>query len=114
MVPPPPTHQPQDNSRPLGLNVPAALSLEGWGKIIADMKKIYDDGKRFGREEYDPLNKKLNIFVERCAIMSIPDTLKHNVFEVMLKGKAEDYYYSDLQGRGLDYTSMVTKMKLHF
>jgi hypothetical protein len=114
VVPPPPNDQSQNDSRLLGLNVPAAPSLEGWGKIIADMKKIYDDGKRFGGEEYDPFNKKLNIFVERCAIMNIPDTLKHNVFEVMLKGKAEDFYYSDLQGRGLDFTSMVTKMKLHF
>ncbi|RKF54093.1 integrase and RNaseH domain-containing protein [Golovinomyces cichoracearum] len=67
-----------------------------WARIISDMKKIYDDSKRFSGNEYDPLEIKLNIFEERCKIMGIENAQKHNVFEVMLVGKASDYYYSDL------------------
>ncbi|RKF58814.1 hypothetical protein GcM3_179039 [Golovinomyces cichoracearum] len=42
-----------------------------WARIISDMKKFYDDSKRFSGNEYDPLELKLNIFEERCKIMGI-------------------------------------------
>ncbi|RKF55759.1 integrase and RNaseH domain-containing protein [Erysiphe neolycopersici] len=67
----------------LGYQQNRTTYIGNWARIISDMKKIYDDSKRFSGNEYDPLELKLNIFEERCKIMGIENNQKHNVFEVI-------------------------------
>ena len=89
--------------------------------MISDMKKIYDDSKRYNGDEYDPLDLKLRTFYERCNIMGIHPTQKQKVFEVLLLGKASEFYYINLapnqsiiSPRTFTYEEMIQMLKSHF
>jgi hypothetical protein len=63
---------------------------------------------------YDILNIKLRVFYNYCAKVGLPDTQYHNVFSIMLKGRAATFYYNNLSSKGYSFENIITKTKIHF
>jgi hypothetical protein len=77
--------------------------------------KIYNsDDRKYGGEEYDILDVKLQVFYDCCAKIGIPETHYHAAFSVMLKGRASNFYYDKIAGRSFDFKTMVSMTKTHF
>ena len=55
-------------------------------KLLIDLIKIYsNDDKKYGGEEYDILDVKLQVFYNYCFKIGLPKAQYHNVFLIMLK-----------------------------
>jgi hypothetical protein len=77
--------------------------------------KIYNnDEKKFIGEMYDILNIKLRVFYNYCVKVGLSDTQYHNVFLVMLKGRAATFYYDNLSNKNYDFKNIISKTKIHF
>ena len=77
--------------------------------------KIYNsDDRKYGGEEYDILDVKLQVFYDCCSKIGIPETHYHAAFSVMLKGRASNFYYDKIAGRSFDFKTMVSMTKTHF
>jgi hypothetical protein len=77
--------------------------------------KIYsNDDKKYGGEEYDILDVKLQVFYDCCSKIGLPDTQYYSAFSIMLKGRASNFYYDKLSGRSYDFQTMVNFTKAHF
>jgi hypothetical protein len=64
---------------------------------VLDLQKFYHgDDKKFGRELYDILNVKLNVFYDNCNKVRLPLEDIHIGFSIMLKGRVSTYYYSSI------------------
>ena len=62
-------------------------------KLLADLMKIYNnDDKKYGGEEYDILDIKLQVFYDCCTKVGLPDDQFHLAFSIMLKGRASAFY----------------------
>jgi hypothetical protein len=84
-------------------------------KLLADLMKIYNnDDKKYGGEEYDILDIKLQVFYDCCTKVGLPDNQFHLAFSIMLKGRASSFYYDKISGRSYDYPTMVEMTKTHF
>lgn len=99
---------------------PAPLStvVPDYSKQIGNMSKVYsDEKKKYGGEEYEVLNDKLNIFYENCARLRIQqgdDVGYAVVFSLMLKDDAHDFYMSKLYGQNYEFWTMIALMKKQF
>ena len=72
-------------------------------KSLVDLMKLYhNDNEKYGCAD-DILNKKLLRFYERCEILQISKSDYHKVFHVILKGRASDFYFDSISGRGFDF-----------
>jgi len=85
-------------------------------KLLTDLMKIYndDDDKKYGGEEYDILDVKLQVFYDCCSKIGLPDTQYYSAFSIMLKGRASNFYYDKLSGRSYDFQTMINLTKAHF
>jgi hypothetical protein len=83
-------------------------------KLITDLKKTYDNDDKYGRELYDIINVKLQIFYEYCNTIGLPEDQFYKAFPVMLKGHARSFYHSRITGRQYDFITMVAMVKGHF
>jgi hypothetical protein len=58
-------------------------------KLLTDLMKIYSqEEKKYGGEEYDILDVKLQVFYDCCSKIGLLETQYHNAYSVMLKGRA--------------------------
>jgi hypothetical protein len=77
--------------------------------------KIYNnDDKKYGGEEYDILDLKLQVFYDCCSKIGLPDTHYYSAFSIMLKGRASNFYYDKLSGRSYDFQTMINLTRAHF
>jgi len=84
-------------------------------RLLADMMKIYsNDDKKYGGEEYDILDIKLQVFYDCCTKVGLLDTQFHSAFSIMLKGRASAFYFDKISGRSYDFATMVEMTKTHF
>jgi hypothetical protein len=84
-------------------------------KLLTDLMKIYNsDERKYGGEEYDILDIKLQVFYDCCSKIGIQETHYHAAFSVMLKGRASNFYYDKIAGRSFDFKTMVSMTKTHF
>ena len=84
-------------------------------KQLVDLMKIYSsDNKKYGGEEYDILDVKLQVFYDCCTKVGFPHTQFHLAFSIMLKGRASSFYYDKISGRSYDFPIMVAMIKTHF
>lgn len=83
-------------------------------KLLTELMKIYKDDKKYGGEEYDILDAKLQVFYDYCSKIGLQPPQFYVAFSAMLKGKAADFYYDKIAGRSYDFTTMVEMTKAHF
>jgi hypothetical protein len=77
--------------------------------------KIYNnDDKKYGGEEYDILDVKLQVFYDCCSKIGLSDTQYYSAFSIMLKGRASNFYYDKLSGRSYDFQTMINLTRAHF
>ncbi len=66
--------------------------------------KIYNNNdKKYGGEEYDVLDVKLQVFYDCCSKIGLLEEQYYNVYSVMLKGRVSDFYYDKIVGRVYDF-----------
>ncbi len=84
-------------------------------KLLTELMKIYNnDDKKYGGEEYDILDVKLQVFYDCCSKIGLPEEQYHNAYSIMLKERASNYYYSKIAGRLYDFKTMINLTKTHF
>ncbi len=84
-------------------------------KEITNLMKIYiNQDDKYGGEMYDILDAKLQVFYDYCNKAGIQAHQYHHAFSAMLKGRASVLYYSQIQGRMLDFNTMVQRIRDHF
>lgn len=84
-------------------------------KPLTDLMKTYTgDDKKYGGEEYDILDVKLQVFYDCCSKIGLLEAQYHTAFSVMLKGRASTFYYDKIAGRLYDFQIMVNMTKTHF
>jgi len=81
---------------------------------IIDLEKVYNEEKKFGGSLYDVLDSKLKVFYDNCARISLDQGLYNVALPTMLKGRAAEFYYDQLSGKGYDFDYMILKLKVHF
>ena len=83
-------------------------------RSLGDLMKVYsNDTNKYGGGD-DILHKKLQLFYENCRVLRIPKSQYHEVFYLILKGRAYDFYFLSLAGKNYDFDTMVEKMRTHF
>jgi hypothetical protein len=83
-------------------------------KLLTELMKVYKDDKKYGGEEYDILDVKLQVFFDYCRKIGLGERQFHLAFSTMLKDKASDFYYDKIAGRSYDFRTMVDLMRSHF
>jgi hypothetical protein len=84
-------------------------------KLLTDLIKTYNDNnKKYSGELYDILNVKLQIFYDYYNKIGLPEDQYHNVFSLMLKDYASNFYYNRITRRLYDFITMVSMVKRHF
>jgi len=84
-------------------------------KLLTDLMKIYsNDDKKYGGEEYDILDAKLQVFYDCCSKIGLLETQYHHAYSIMLKGRASSFYYDKIASRSYDFQIMVAMTKTHF
>jgi hypothetical protein len=82
-------------------------------KLLTDLLKLYyNDDKKYGGEEYDVLDSKLQIFYDYCNKIGLDQY--HHAYSIMLKGRASEFYYDKIFGRSYDFSTMCTMTRAHF
>ncbi|KAI9034746.1 Ribonuclease H-like domain, partial [Aspergillus affinis] len=67
-------------------------------KEIASVTKIYTEDQKYSGTDNSSLDFKLNIFYDICSRAGLPPHGYKAALPTMLKGVAEDHYYSTCQG----------------
>jgi len=73
-----------------------------------------NEDDKYGGEMYDILDVKLQAFYDYCNKAGIQTYQYHYVFSTMLKGRALLLYRSQIQGKRLDFSTMVQLTRTHF
>jgi hypothetical protein len=77
--------------------------------------KIYNNNnKKYGREEYNILNIKLQIFYDYCLKIRLSKAQYHYAYSAMLKRRASFFYYDKIVGRIYDFQTMVAITRTYF
>jgi len=78
------------------------------------MKVYANDDKKYGGDEYDILDVKLQVFYDCCSKIGLPEAQYHLAYSIMLKGRASNFYYDKIAGRSYDFDTIVNMTKAHF
>ena len=71
------------------------------------MKFYTNNTKKYGREVYNILNAKLQVFYDRYIIVGVPEEQYYIVFPIMLKDWASDFYYNKITGKLYNFIIIV-------
>jgi hypothetical protein len=91
---------------------PQNMSLPRMVEAITRQYSNTDD--KYGGGLYDDLNTKLVRFHDICEKIGIQEHQFHIAFSLMLKGKAEKFYFTRIKGKARDFPAMVEMMRAHF
>ena len=69
---------------------------------------------KYGGEEYDILDQKLQVFYDCCKKIGISKDYYHAAFSTMLKGRASNFYYDKLSSREYDFNTLANITQAHF
>ena len=78
------------------------------------MRVYSSDDRKYGGEEYDFLDIKLQIFYDCCMKIGLPREQYHNASFVMLKGRASEFYNNEIAGKGWSLNQILRIIKDHF
>ncbi|RKF57722.1 hypothetical protein GcC1_187032 [Golovinomyces cichoracearum] len=82
-------------------------------RMLTELAKVYtSDNMKYSGDMFDPLDSKLYIFEDWCNKLNIIGDDRDHAFSIILKGRAQEYYYA--QCIGLSLNSMIRSMKNHF
>ena len=83
--------------------------------MLLDLMKIYvSNDKKYGGEEYDILDTKLQVFYDCYTKVGLPEGQFHLVFSIMLKGQASLYYHNKIARRSYDFSIIVKITRAYF
>jgi hypothetical protein len=108
---PKPPSEPQPDQSHLQAQIPSREngsqdSAPPITKPLTDLSKLYhNDDKKYGGEEYDVLDSKLQIFYHYCNKIGLDQC--HHAYSIMLKGRASEFYYDKSFG-SYDFSTMCT------
>lgn len=106
---------PQSQLTPQLIKPTAIQPYGSISKMLTELAKLYSDSeKKFGGEIYDILNTKLRIFYDYCQKIGIGADQYASAYSIMLKGRAADFYYDRLVGKGYDFNRMIFETRCHF
>ncbi|GJC91124.1 uncharacterized protein ColSpa_11909 [Colletotrichum spaethianum] len=63
---------------------------------LTDLTKLYSDDFKYGGEKYEVFERKLMIFRDKCNKVGIAQSQWNDALDIMLKGRALQYYYDNL------------------
>jgi hypothetical protein len=73
-------------------------------RLLTDLMKIYSNSEqKYGGGQYDILDVKLQRFFDYCSKINLPREGFHHTFSIMLKGRAQEFYYDKISGRSYDF-----------
>ncbi|RKF84176.1 hypothetical protein GcM1_143003 [Golovinomyces cichoracearum] len=82
-------------------------------RMLTELAKVYtSDNIKYGGDMYDPLDSKLLIFEDWCNKLNVMGDDRDRDFSIILKGKTQEYYYT--QCIELSLNLMIMSMKNHF
>ena len=82
--------------------------------IEAVTRQYCNADDKYGGGLYDDLNTKLVKFYDACEKIGLQEHQFHIAFSLMLKGKAEKFYFTRVKGRARDFPTMVEMMRAQF
>jgi hypothetical protein len=83
--------------------------------MLTNLTKFYSGNDlKFDGDFYDVLDAKLKIFYDLCDKADIGPGYYHSIYGIMLKSKAQDFYYQHLFRQQLIYEKMVIKTRAYF
>ena len=78
------------------------------------MKVYASDDKKYGGEEYDILDVKLQVFYDCCTKVGLAESQFHLAYSIMLKGRASAFYFDKISRRLYNFTRIVEITKTYF
>jgi hypothetical protein len=79
-------------------------------KMLTNLTKFYSsDDFKFDNDFYDIFDAKFKIFYDLCNKAGIGPGYYYSAYSIMLKSKAQNFYYQHLFRQQLTYEEMVTK-----
>jgi hypothetical protein len=105
---------PYDYRRPPFNEGGTSPTKTSFSKQYQDLAKIYDKAAKYGGEEYDILATRLPIFYDYCSKLEILPSDYTKVFDLMLIGRAKDFYYEKLVNSSLEFHQLVKVVQGHF
>ncbi|KAJ5082065.1 hypothetical protein N7532_011108 [Penicillium argentinense] len=94
----------QQNSQ----DIPLPRMIEAVMRLYSNTDDKYSGGL------YDDLNTKLVKFCDVCEKIGLQEHQFHIAFSLMLKGKAEKFYFTRIKGNARDFSTMVEMMRAKF
>jgi hypothetical protein len=92
--------------------IPAVVSNS---RLLTDLMKVYSqDDRKYGGDQYDVLDVRLQVFYDCCTKIGLGQDQYHLAFSIMLKGRAAEFYYDKLAGRSYDFATMTDMIRTHF
>ncbi|KAJ5379608.1 hypothetical protein N7509_012727 [Penicillium cosmopolitanum] len=82
--------------------------------VEAITRQYSNTDDKYGGGLYDDLNTKLVRFYDICEKIGLREHQFHIAFSLMLKGKAEKFYFTRIKGKAKDFPTMVEMMRAHF
>lgn len=92
---------------------PNWLPLAG-AKHLTDLQKLYTDDTKYSGDTLDILDTKLLIFGDLCRKVGIQYDKHTSGFDMILKARAQEYYYDQLCNQGYNYDELVRWMTDQF
>lgn len=84
-------------------------------RMIESMTRHYSNtDDKYGGGLYDDLDSKLIRFYDVCEKIGLQEHQFHIAFSLILKGKAEKFYFTRIKGKAKDFPGMVEMMRAHF
>ncbi|KAJ6050709.1 uncharacterized protein N7446_010818 [Penicillium canescens] len=82
--------------------------------IDAVTRQYSNTDDKYGGGLYDDFNTKLVKFYDACEKIGLQEHQFHIAFSLMLKGRAEKFYFTRIKGKARDFPTMVEMMRAHF
>jgi hypothetical protein len=82
--------------------------------VEAITRQYSNTDDKYGGGLYDDLDTKLVRFYDVCEKVGLQKHQFHIAFSLMLKGKAEKFYFTRIKGKARDFPTMVGIMRAHF
>ncbi|OKO92389.1 hypothetical protein PENSUB_12791, partial [Penicillium subrubescens] len=84
-------------------------------RIIEAVTRQYSNtDDKYSGGLYNDFNTKLVKFYDVCEKIGLQEHQFHVAFSLMLKGRAEKFYFTRIKGKARDFPTMIDMMRAHF
>jgi len=92
----------------------ASYTPGGWSKELTNLAKLYRDEYKYGGDNDDSFDYKLNVWINFCRQADIPQAGLLAALPQMLKGHALDYYFANAQKGTTSLEDICQKIRDNF